>query len=60
VNSVYEIVFNALDKDLLMQGTAKAIKAISSVPGVVKISAVNFGGKLGPVQISLKEAIKLI
>jgi len=60
VNSVYEIVFNALDKDLLMQGTAKAIKAISSVHGVVKISAVNFGGKLGPVQISLKEAVKLI
>lgn len=60
VKSVYEIVYNALDKDLLLQATARGIKAATAVPGVVKISAVNFGGKLGPVQISLKEAVKLI
>ncbi len=60
VKSVYEIVYNALDKDLLLQATARGIKAAIAVPGVVKISAVNFGGKLGPVQISLKEATKLI
>ncbi len=60
VNSVYEVVYNALDQDLLMQATAKGIKAASSVPGVVKISAANFGGKLGPVQIRLKEAVELV
>lgn len=60
VNSVYEIVFNALDQDLLMQATAKGIKAATSVPGVVKISAANFGGKLGPVQIRLKDAVQQI
>jgi formylmethanofuran--tetrahydromethanopterin N-formyltransferase len=59
VNSVYEVVYNALDQDLLMQATAKGIKAATSVPGVVKISAANFGGKLGPVQIRLKEAVEL-
>ena len=60
VNSVYEVIFNAFDQDLLMQATAKGIKAAASVPGVVKISAANFGGKLGPVQIRLKEAVELL
>jgi formylmethanofuran--tetrahydromethanopterin N-formyltransferase len=60
VQSVYEVVYNALDQDLLMQATAKGIKAASSVPGIVKISAANFGGNLGPVQIKLKEAVELI
>jgi formylmethanofuran--tetrahydromethanopterin N-formyltransferase len=60
VTSVYECVFNALDQDLLMQATAKGIKAATSVPGVVKISAANFGGTLGPVQIRLKEAVQLV
>jgi formylmethanofuran--tetrahydromethanopterin N-formyltransferase len=60
VKSVYEVVFNALDADLLMKGTAKGIKAAASVPGVKKISAANFGGTLGPVQIKLKDAVALI
>lgn len=60
VKSVYEVVYNALDQDLLMKATAKGIKAATSVPGILKISAANFGGKLGPVQIRLKEAAKLI
>lgn len=60
VNSVYEVVYNALDQDLLMKATAKGIKAASEVPGIIKISAANFGGNLGPVQIKLKEAVELI
>jgi formylmethanofuran--tetrahydromethanopterin N-formyltransferase len=60
VTSVYEVVFNALDEDLLMKGTAKGIEAAASVPGVKKISAANFGGTLGPVQIKLKDAVALI
>jgi len=35
------------------------VKAAASIPGVVKISAVNFGGKLGPVKIGLIEAVGL-
>ena len=60
VKCVYEIVYNALDTDILMQATAKGIKAAASVPGVKKISAANFGGKLGPIKINLKDAVKLI
>lgn len=60
VTSVLEVVYNALDADLLLQATAKGIKAATSVPGVKKISAANFGGTLGPVKINLVEAVSLI
>ncbi|MCP8307365.1 MAG: formylmethanofuran--tetrahydromethanopterin N-formyltransferase [archaeon] len=58
VNSIYELVFNGLTEDIVKRATAAGIKATMKVPGVVKISAVNFGGKLGPYQIKLKEALE--
>lgn len=58
VNSIYELVFNGLTEDIVKRATAEAVRATMKVPGVVKISAVNFGGKLGPYQIKLKEALE--
>ena len=58
INSVYELVFNGITPTLLKRATAKGIRAAASVPGVRKITAVNFGGKLGPIQIKLKEALE--
>jgi formylmethanofuran--tetrahydromethanopterin N-formyltransferase len=58
VNSIYELVFNGLTEDIVKRATAEAVRAAMKVPGVVKISAVNFGGKLGPYQIKLKEALE--
>jgi len=58
VNSIYELVFNGLTEDMVKRATALAVKAAMDVLGVVKISAVNFGGKLGPYQIKLKEALE--
>lgn len=58
VGSVYELVFNGLTPSLLRKATAEGIRAAIQVPGVKKITAVNFGGKLGPVKIHLKEALK--
>lgn len=58
VNTIYEIVFNSLTPDLLRKATAAGIRAAIQVRGVKKISAVNFGGKLGPVKIHLKEALE--
>jgi formylmethanofuran--tetrahydromethanopterin N-formyltransferase len=58
VNSIYELVFNGLTEDIVKRATAAGVKAAIKVPGVVKISAVNFGGKLGPYQIKLKEALE--
>lgn len=57
VKSIYELVFNGLNPEVVKMATAEGIRAAMGVSGVVKISAVNFGGKLGPVQIRLKDAL---
>lgn len=59
VNSVYEIVINGLDTDVVKSGMSEGIKAAVEVPGVLRISAVNFGGKLGPYKAYLKEVLEL-
>jgi len=38
---------------------AEGIKAAVKVPGIVKISAGNYGGKLGPFRAYLKEVLEL-
>ncbi len=55
--SVYELVYNGLTADIVKKATAAGIAAATQVPGVKKITAVNFGGKLGPVQIKLRESL---
>jgi formylmethanofuran--tetrahydromethanopterin N-formyltransferase len=59
VNSVYEIVINGLNPKVVKGAMAEGIKATVKVPGVVKISAGNFGGKLGPFRAYLKEVLDL-
>ncbi|MEM4887823.1 MAG: formylmethanofuran--tetrahydromethanopterin N-formyltransferase [Thermosphaera sp.] len=60
VNSVYEIVINGLRKDYVLRAMGVAIKAAASVPGVVMITAGNYGGKLGPYSLYLKEALETV
>jgi formylmethanofuran--tetrahydromethanopterin N-formyltransferase len=59
VNSIYEIVINGLNSDLVKKAMAEGIKAAVKVPGIVKISAGNYGGKLGPFRAYLKEILEL-
>ena len=59
VNSVYEIVINGLKSDSIKKAMSEGIKAAAKVPGVVKITAGNYGGKLGPFRAYLKEVLKL-
>jgi len=59
VKSIYELVFNGLTFNIVKQATAEGIRAATAVPGVRKITAANFGGKLGPYQIKLKEALAM-
>jgi formylmethanofuran--tetrahydromethanopterin N-formyltransferase len=59
VNSVYELVINGLDLQAVKQAMAEGVKAALGVPGVVKITAANYGGKLGPYRAYLKEALGL-
>jgi len=57
VESVYEIVMNGLSLDAIKNAMKQGVTAAASTPGVVKISAGNYGGKLGPFKAFLKEAI---
>lgn len=60
VNSVYEIVINGLKKEYVLKAMGVAILAAITVPGVVKIDAGNYGGKLGPYHLYLKEALETV
>lgn len=59
VNSVYEIVIDGLTKDAVLKAMGVAIRAAATVPGVVKIDAGNYGGKLGPFLLNLREALEV-
>ena len=59
MQSVYELVFNGLNTEIVEKATGVGVAAAAKTPGVVKITAVNFGGKLGPYQIRLVDALKM-
>ena len=43
--------------DAVKKGMKEGVSAAIGVPGVVKISSGNYGGKLGPFKAYLREAI---
>jgi len=55
VGCVYEIVINGLTLDHVKQAMRDGIKAAMRMPGVIKITAGNYQGKLGKFFIYLKE-----
>ena len=55
VGYIAEIVFDGLSLEAVKQATKVGIEAVLGVDGVVKVSAGNYGGKLGDHKISLKE-----
>jgi formylmethanofuran--tetrahydromethanopterin N-formyltransferase len=55
VRYIAEIVFNGVSLDAVKQATKVGIEAVTSVDGVVKVSAGNYGGKLGKYKIFLLE-----
>jgi formylmethanofuran--tetrahydromethanopterin N-formyltransferase len=57
VNSVLEIVIDGLDEEAVRQATRIGIEAACQ-PGVIRISAGNYGGTLGQYQIHLQELWK--
>lgn len=59
VNCIYEIVINGLTVEAVKKAMGEGLKAASGVPGVIKISAGNYGGKLGPYKALLKEVLGL-
>jgi len=58
VNSIPEIVINGVSLEAVKKAMEAAIKAVRDMKGVVKISAGNYGGKLGKHRIYLRELLK--
>jgi formylmethanofuran--tetrahydromethanopterin N-formyltransferase len=56
VNSVMEVIINGHDLPSIEQATHAAIEAAKQTPGLLRISAGNYGGKLGKSFIYLHKA----
>ena len=52
VNAVYELVFDGLDLAAVEAATRAGVTA-ACLPGIVRIAAGNYGGKLGPHHVHL-------
>jgi formylmethanofuran--tetrahydromethanopterin N-formyltransferase len=57
VNAIPEIVFNGISLEAVKSSMKAAILNAMDVEGVVKVSAGNYGGKLGAYKIFLRELI---
>jgi formylmethanofuran--tetrahydromethanopterin N-formyltransferase len=55
VNYIAEIVYDGISLDAVKEATKVGIKAVLDIEGVVRISAGNYGGKLGQYKIPLHE-----
>lgn len=55
VNSIPEIVINGVTLDAVKDAMRAAILSVQEVDGVVRVSAGNYGGKLGKYKIFLRE-----
>ncbi|MBD3256624.1 MAG: formylmethanofuran--tetrahydromethanopterin N-formyltransferase [Candidatus Lokiarchaeota archaeon] len=55
VKSIPEIIFNALDIETVKNTMKEVIRGIIEMEGLIKISAGNYGGKLGKYKIHLRD-----
>jgi formylmethanofuran--tetrahydromethanopterin N-formyltransferase len=56
-NAVYEIVIDGLDLPAVEEATRAGVRA-ACLPGVVRISAGNYGGNLGPYHLHLHKLLQ--
>jgi formylmethanofuran--tetrahydromethanopterin N-formyltransferase len=54
VTCIPEIVFNGVSRDVVIEAMKTVIDSVRDVTGLVKISAGNYGGKLGKYKIYLE------
>ena len=57
VNSIPEIVINGTTLETVKSAMGAAIHTVKEMPGVVRVSAGNYGGKLGKYRIYLRELL---
>lgn len=58
VNAVYELVLDGLNLIAVEQATWEAMLAATKVSGVKRLTAGNYGGKLGPFHIHLRALLE--
>lgn len=58
VNAVYELVFDGVDQNAVEEATRVGVRA-ACIPGVVRITAGNYGGNLGPVHLYLHKLLNV-
>jgi len=59
VNGILEIVIDGVSEEAVKDAMRAGIEAAVKVPGVLKITAGNFGGTLGKYQFKLKDVLGL-
>ena len=57
VQAVYEIVVDGLSAERVREAMRVGLHAACRTPGVVRITAGNYGGKLGPHHFHLRELV---
>jgi len=57
VSTVYELIINGLDLESVKRAMAEGIRSAIKVHGVKRITAGNYGGKLGKYNIYLKDCL---
>jgi formylmethanofuran--tetrahydromethanopterin N-formyltransferase len=57
VNAVYEIVIDGIDEPAVQEAMRVGIRA-ACMPGVLRITAGNYGGNLGPVHLHLHKLLR--
>lgn len=57
VGYIAEIVYNGISIEAVKDATKAGIKAVLEIEGVVRVSAGNYGGKLGEYKIPLREIL---
>jgi formylmethanofuran--tetrahydromethanopterin N-formyltransferase len=57
VDAAYELVIDGLTLEAVERATANGVRA-GSLPGVVAITSGNYGGKLGPFHIRLRDVLE--
>ncbi len=57
VSSIMEIIINGRDLNALQNATRNAIHAAAETPGLIKIGAGNYGGRLGKTFVHLHELL---
>src|SRR5262249_55908967 len=55
-NAVYEIVIDGVDLPAVEEATRVGVRA-ACIPGVLRITAGNYGGKLGPFHLRLHQLL---